>query len=94
MPIYKYISNRFLTLFENIMIGQKLSEYRTGYRAWSRAVLEKLPLRNNSDDFVCDNQMLVQAVYFGLVKSVARPNTSRKRHRSILGVAWSTGSVC
>src|SRR5437763_3763335 len=65
MPVYKYVSNRFLTLFENIMIGQKLSEYHTGYRAWSRAVLEKLPLRNNSDDFVFDNQMLVQAIYFG-----------------------------
>src|SRR6476660_6180370 len=51
MPVYKYVSNRFLTLFENLMIGQKLSEYHTGYRAWSRAVLEKLPLRNNSDDF-------------------------------------------
>jgi hypothetical protein len=47
------------------MISQKLSEYHTGYRAWSRAVLEKLPLRHNSDDFVFDNQMLVQAVYFG-----------------------------
>src|SRR3984893_10617927 len=65
MPLYKYVSNRFLTLFENIMIGQKLSEYHTGYRAWSRAVLEKLPLRNNSDDFVFDNEMLVQAIYFG-----------------------------
>ena len=65
MPIYKYVSNRFLTLFENIMIGQKLSEYHTGYRAWSRAVLEKLPLRKNSDNLVFDNQMLVQAVYFG-----------------------------
>lgn len=65
MPIYKYISNRFLTLFENLMIGQKLSEYHTGYRAWSRAVLERLPLLNNSDDFVFDNQMLVQSVYFG-----------------------------
>src|ERR1700756_5501464 len=65
MPVYKYVSNRFLTLFENIMIGQKLSEYHTGYRAWSRTVLERLPLRNNSDDFVFDNQMLVQAVYFG-----------------------------
>jgi len=65
MPIYKYVSNRFLTLFENLMIGQKLSEYHTGYRAWSRAVLERLPLRNNSDDFVFDNQMLIQAVYFG-----------------------------
>src|SRR5271166_4168642 len=65
MPLYKYISNRFLTLFENLMIGQKLSEYHSGYRAWSRAVLERLPLRNNSDDFVFDNQMLVQAVHFG-----------------------------
>src|ERR1700745_68325 len=65
MPIYKYVSNRFLTLFENLMISQKLSEYHTGYRAWSRAVLERLPLRNNSDDFVFDNQMLVQAVQFG-----------------------------
>jgi glycosyltransferase involved in cell wall biosynthesis len=65
MPVYKYVSNRFLTLFENLMIGQKLSEYHTGYRAWSRAVLEKLPLRNNSDDFVFDNEMLVQAVHFG-----------------------------
>ena len=65
MPMYKYVPNWFLTLLNNIMIGQKLSEYHTGYRAWSRAVLEKLPLRNNSDDFVFDNQMLVQAVYFG-----------------------------
>jgi glycosyltransferase involved in cell wall biosynthesis len=65
MPRYKYISNRFLTLFENIMISQKLSEYHTGYRAWSRTVLEMLPLQNNSDDFVFDNQMLAQCVYFG-----------------------------
>jgi glycosyltransferase involved in cell wall biosynthesis len=65
MPVYKYVSNRFLTFFENIMIGQKLSEYHTGYRAWSRTVLERLPLLHNSDDFVFDNQMLVQSVYFG-----------------------------
>jgi hypothetical protein len=65
MPLYKYISNRFLTLFENIMISQKLSEYHTGYRAWSRTVLQQLPLQNNSQDFVFDNQMLVQCVYFG-----------------------------
>jgi glycosyltransferase involved in cell wall biosynthesis len=64
MPLYKYVSNRLLTLFENIMIGQKLSEYHTGYRAWSKSVLEKLPLQNNSDDFVFDNQMLAQCVYF------------------------------
>jgi hypothetical protein len=65
MPLYKYISNRFLTLIENLLIGQKLSEYHTGYRAWSRAVIERLPLLSCSDDFVFDNQMIVQAVYFG-----------------------------
>jgi glycosyltransferase involved in cell wall biosynthesis len=65
MPFYKYVSNRFLTLVQNLLIGQKLSEYHTGYRAWSRAVLERLPLLNCSEDFVFDNQMLVQAVYFG-----------------------------
>jgi hypothetical protein len=64
MPVYKYAANRFLTLFENIIIGQKLSEYHTGYRAWSRAVLERLPLLQNYD-FVFDNQMLVQSIYFG-----------------------------
>lgn len=65
MPLYKYISNRALTFMENLLIGQKFSEYHTGYRAWSRAVLERLPLLSCSDDFVFDNQMLVQAVYFG-----------------------------
>jgi glycosyltransferase involved in cell wall biosynthesis len=65
MPIYKYLSNRFLTLAENILINQKLSEYHTGYRAFSREVLEKLPIEENSDDFVFDNEILVQAIYFG-----------------------------
>ncbi|MFC2140350.1 glycosyltransferase family 2 protein [Candidatus Auribacterota bacterium] len=65
MPIYKYIANRFLTLFENFCIGQKLSEYHTGYRAFSKKVLETLPLEKNSDDFVFDNEMLAQAVFFG-----------------------------
>lgn len=65
MPLYKYLSNRFLTLMENILINQKLSEYHTGYRAFSREVLEKLPIEENSDDFVFDNEILVQAVYFG-----------------------------
>lgn len=60
MPLYKYISNRILTLVENVCIGQKLSEYHTGYRAFSRAVLERLPLEANSDNFVFDNEMLVQ----------------------------------
>jgi glycosyltransferase involved in cell wall biosynthesis len=65
MPVYKYLSNRVLTLLQNLMVGQKLSEYHTGYRAWHRTVLERLPLGHCSDDFVFDNQMLVQAIHFG-----------------------------
>ena len=61
MPLYKYVSNRLLTATQNAMLGAKLSEYHTGYRAFSRRVLETLPLLENSDDFVFDNQMLVQA---------------------------------
>jgi glycosyltransferase involved in cell wall biosynthesis len=65
MPLYKYIANRFLTLFENLLLGHKLSEYHTGYRAFSREVLERLPLEKNSNDFVFDNQMLAQLIWFG-----------------------------
>jgi len=65
MPLYKYISNRFLTAFENFFLRVKLSEYHTGYRAFGRDVLLKLPLLENSDDFVFDNQMLAQCVHFG-----------------------------
>jgi len=65
MPLYKYIANRFLTLVENLALGVKLSEYHTGYRAFSRRVLESLPLNANSDDFVFDNEMLAQSVYLG-----------------------------
>jgi hypothetical protein len=65
MPIYKYISNRFLTLFENLLLFHKLSEYHTGYRAFSRETLEALPLLENSDDFVFDNEMLAQAIFWG-----------------------------
>lgn len=65
MPLYKYVSNRFLTFAENLLLGQKLSEYHTGFRSFSRRVLETLPLQENSDDFVFDNQILTQAVYFG-----------------------------
>jgi glycosyltransferase involved in cell wall biosynthesis len=65
MPLYKYIANRLLTGFENLFLRVKLSEYHTGYRAFSRDVLTRLPLRENSDDFVFDNQMLAQCVYFG-----------------------------
>jgi len=65
MPLYKYIANRLLTAFENLFLGVKLSEYHTGYRAFSRKVLTDLPLLENSDDFVFDNQMLAQCVHFG-----------------------------
>ena len=65
MPIWKYIANRFLTFVENILIGAKLSEYHTGYRAFSRELLQKLPLKVNSDDFVFDNQMIAQIIWLG-----------------------------
>lgn len=65
MPLYKYIANRFLTLTQNILIGQKLSEYHTGYRAFSKEVLESIDYMANSDDFVFDNQMLSQIFYAG-----------------------------
>lgn len=65
MPLYKYISNRFLTFVENLLLGYKLAEYHTGYRAFSRRLLESMPLNVNSDDFVFDNQMLAQAIYWG-----------------------------
>jgi len=65
MPVYKYFSNRALTFFQNLMLGTKLSEFHTGYRAFSRTLLESLPLLANSDDFVFDNQMITQAVAMG-----------------------------
>ena len=65
MPRYKYIANRALTAWQNLMLGAKLSEYHTGYRAFTRQVLNTLPLLENSDDFVFDNQMLTQCLYFG-----------------------------
>jgi glycosyltransferase involved in cell wall biosynthesis len=65
MPCYKYISNRFLTAFENFLLKSKLSEFHTGYRAFSREVLENLPLNENSDGFVFDNEMLAQVLFFG-----------------------------
>lgn len=63
MPIYKYIANRLLTFFQNIMVGQKLSEYHTGYRAFSKEVLNAIAFNDNSDDFVFDNQMLSQIIF-------------------------------
>jgi hypothetical protein len=64
MPLYKYVANRLLTAFQNLFLGVKLSEYHTGFRAFSREVLQTLPLLENSDDFVFDNQMLAQSVMF------------------------------
>jgi glycosyltransferase involved in cell wall biosynthesis len=63
MPLYKYIANRFLTLFQNIFLNEKLSEYHTGYRAFSRKVLEQINFEANSDDFIFDNEMLSQIIY-------------------------------
>jgi glycosyltransferase involved in cell wall biosynthesis len=65
MPLWKYVANRFLTLVENILLGAKLSEYHTGYRAFSRELLAQVPYGNNSDDFVFDNQMLAQVLWQG-----------------------------
>lgn len=101
MPVYKYIANRVLTFLENNMIREKLSEYHTGYRAFSREVLTGLPLLENSDDFVFDNQMLLQAFYFGYrVGEITCPASYTKESSSInfsrsvvygfqvLGTAW------
>ena len=74
MPVWKYIANRGLTFVENLFLGAKLSEYHTGYRAFSRKLLEKLPLEHNSDDFVFDNQMLAQILWFGyMIAEVSCP---------------------
>lgn len=84
MPIWKYIANRFLTFTENLLVGAKLSEYHTGYRAFSRELLEKLPLDNNSDDFIFDNQMLAQILWHGYqIAEVSCPTKYFKEASSI-----------
>ncbi len=84
MPFYKYVANRILTLVENNLIKEKLSEYHTGYRAFSREVLLNLPILENSDDFIFDNQMLLQAFYFGYrVGEVTSPCAYTKDSSSI-----------
>jgi glycosyltransferase involved in cell wall biosynthesis len=100
MPFYKYVSNRFLTFAQNILIGQKLSEYHSGFRAFSRKVLETLPLDENSDDFIFDNQMLVQAHAFGFrIGEISCPTRYQEESSSInfrrsaiygLGVLWTS----
>lgn len=99
MPLYKYISNRILTLLENFIIGEKVSEYHTGYRAFSRDVLLTLPILENSDDFLFDNQMILQAFYFGYkVGEITAPSVYTKESSSInfrrsvtygFGVLWA-----
>lgn len=84
MPLYKYIANRALTFFENLMLGLKLSEYHTGYRAWSRIALERLALERCSDDFVFDNEMLAQAAYGGFsIGEISCPTRYFKEASSI-----------
>jgi glycosyltransferase involved in cell wall biosynthesis len=84
MPFYKYISNRALTFIENIFLGAKLSEYHTGFRAFSRRFLLEIPILENSDDFVFDNQILAQAVYFGYrIGEISAPSNYNKDCSSI-----------
>jgi glycosyltransferase involved in cell wall biosynthesis len=84
MPLWKYVANRFLTLAENILLGAKLSEYHTGYRAFAREILECVPLQNNSDDFVFDNQMLAQILWHGYtIAEVSCPTKYFKEASSI-----------
>jgi glycosyltransferase involved in cell wall biosynthesis len=84
MPLYKYVANRALTAFQNLFFGVKLSEYHTGFRAFSRSVLEQLPILENSDDFVFDNEMLAQAVMFGFrIGEVSCPTKYFKEASSI-----------
>lgn len=84
MPVWKYVANRFLTAFENLLLGAKVSEYHTGYRAFSRELLEKLPLAENSDDFIFDNQMLAQIVWHGYsIGEVSCPTKYFKEASSI-----------
>lgn len=84
MPFYKYISNRILTLIDNVVTGQKLSEYHTGYRAFKKEVLLKLPLLENSDDFIFDNQMLMQAIYYGYrIGEITSPTNYNREASSI-----------
>jgi glycosyltransferase involved in cell wall biosynthesis len=84
MPVWKYVANRFLTLAENILLGAKLSEYHTGYRAFSREILEKLDFESNSNDFVFDNQMLAQILWHGFtIGEVSCPTKYFKEASSI-----------
>ncbi len=83
-PLYKYIANRLLTFIENVALNAKLSEYHTGFRAFNKQVLLNLPLLENSDDFIFDNQMLAQAIYFGYrIGEITAPSSYTKESSSI-----------
>jgi glycosyltransferase involved in cell wall biosynthesis len=100
MPYYKYVANRMLTLVQNLLLGQKLSEYHTGFRAFSREILTDLPLARNSDDFVFDNQMLAQVICFGYrIGEISCPTKYFEEASSInfsrscrygIGVLWTS----
>ena len=84
MPLYKYVANRILTASQNLVIGAKLSEYHTGFRAFTRKLLQALPLLENSDDFVFDNQMIAQAVMFGFrIGEISCPTSYHEQASSI-----------
>jgi len=84
MPFYKYVANRILTSIENLLLGAKLSEYHTGYRAFAKEVLMKLPILENSDDFVFDNEMIAQAIHFGYrIGEITAPSKYFKEASSI-----------
>jgi len=86
MPIYKYVSNRVLTLVENLLIGQRLSEFHTGYRAYARYVLEAIPFEQNSDDFIFDNELLVQCHLAGFKTGEITVPTKYARESSSIGL--------
>lgn len=84
MPLYKYVANRFLTLFQNILMSQKLSEYHSGYRAFSKTVFDAIDISQNSDDFIFDNQMLAQICYSGIeIAEITCPTKYFKEASSI-----------
>ncbi|MBQ75255.1 MAG: glycosyl transferase family 2 [Gammaproteobacteria bacterium] len=88
MPLYKYVANRFLTLVQNLLVSYKLAEYHTGYRAFSREVLTSLPLEKNSDDFIFDNQMLLQVISHGFsIGEITCPTSYTKEASSIGGLS-------
>jgi glycosyltransferase involved in cell wall biosynthesis len=99
MPLYKYISNRILTFIGNLFLGQKLSEYHTGYRAFAKEVLLSLPILEDSHDFVFDNEIIAQAIYFGYrIGEITAPSSYTKESSSIsfkrsviygFGVIWT-----